>query len=143
MGVHAGRDGKTYILDTQKAPHWSVDLLADDLPRIGIPHLTFVIGDISDTRGASSAQYRKVVRRLAAEVETLVLAGHAAEHGARLAQDLANLVVAPTAFDVANYLDTRQPGVVFLKANSTSQLWRVLDQVTPSAGHPVTSSAGE
>lgn len=143
MGVHTGRDGKTYILDTRKAPHWSVDLLVDDLPRIGFPHLTFVIGDISDTRGASSAQYRKVVRRLAAEVETLVLAGHAAEHGGRLAKDgLDNLVIAPTAFDVAKYLDTRPPGIVFLKANSTSQLWRVLDQVTPSAGQPAPFEAG-
>lgn len=133
MGVHTGRDGKTYILDTHKAPQWSVDMLADDLPRIGIPQLTLVIGDISDTRGASGAQYRKVVRRLAAGVETLVLAGHAAEHGARLGKDeLHNLVIAPTAFDVARYLDTRPPGVVFLKANSTSQLWRILDQVTPS-----------
>jgi len=142
MGVHAGRDGKTYILDTEKAPQWSVDLLADDLPRVGIPHLTFVIGDISDTRGATGAQHRKVVRRLAAEVEKLVLAGHAAEHAARLAKDgLNNLVVAPTAFDVAKYLDTRAPGVVFLKANSTSQLWRVLDQVAPSADLPPSPNA--
>jgi len=134
MNVVAGRDGKTYIVDTQKAPHWSVDVLVDDLQRIAIPHLTFVIGDISDTRGAGSAQYRKLVRRLAAKVETLVLAGRAAEYGAKLAvNDLHNLVVAPTAFDVSRYLDSRPAGVVYLKSNATQQLWRVLDQVTPAA----------
>jgi len=132
MNVVVGQDGKTYILDTQKAPQWSVDLLIDDLPRIAIPNLTFVIGDISDTRGAVSAQYRKLVRRLAAQVETLVLVGRAAEYGAKLAdKDLHNLVVAPTALDVSRYLDSRPPGVVYLKSNKTLQLWRVLDQVTP------------
>jgi transposase-like protein len=33
-----------------------------------------------------------------------------------------NQVVAPTAFDVAKYLDTRPPGVVFFKAYTRSQL---------------------
>jgi len=132
MNVVVGQDGKTYILDTRKAPHWSADMLVDDLPRTAIPHLTFVIGDISDTRGAGSAQYRKLVRRLSAQVETLVLVGRSAEYGAKLAKtELHNLVVAPTAFDVARYLDSRPPGVVYLKSNKTQQLWRVLDQVTP------------
>jgi UDP-N-acetylmuramoyl-tripeptide--D-alanyl-D-alanine ligase len=144
MGIHAGRDGKTYILDTEKAPKWSVDLLVQDLPRMAIPSLTFVLGDLSDVRGGSGAQYRKLVRSLAAEVETLVLVGFAAEYAGRLANsDVGNLVVAPTAFDVANYLDTQPPGVVFLKANSTSQLWRVLDQVTSATGQPATTNAAE
>jgi len=133
MGVHRGRDGKTYIMDTVKAPYWSTELMLEDLPRMAIPSLTFVIGDLSDTRGATGAQYRKLLRRLAGRVETVVLVGRSAEHGAKLQKDgVANLVVAPTAYDVAKYLDTRPPGVVLLKANSTSQLWRVLDQVTPA-----------
>jgi hypothetical protein len=132
MGIHSGRDGKTYIVDVQKAPYWSTEMLVDDLPRMAIPDLTFVIGDISDIRGNSGAQYRKLLRVLAGRVTTLVLAGRAAEYGARLADDgVDNLIVAPTAFDVSRYLDSRPPGVVFLKANKTSQLWRVLEQVTP------------
>ena len=134
MGVHMGRDGKTYIMDTVKAPYWSTELLLEDLPRMAIPSLIFVIGDLSDTRGASSAQYRKLLRRLASLVDTVVIVGRSAEYGAKLKNDeIPGLVIAPTAYDVAKYLDTRPPGVVLLKANTTSQLWRVLDQVTPSA----------
>jgi UDP-N-acetylmuramoyl-tripeptide--D-alanyl-D-alanine ligase len=133
MGVHRGRDGKTYILDTEKAPLWSTELLMADLPRMGIEDLTFVLGDMSDIRNNNSAHYRRVVRELSAKVATVVVAGKAADHAARLRdQGFANIVVAPTAFDVSKYLDTRPPGgVVLLKANSTSQLWRVLEQVTP------------
>lgn len=133
MGVHAGRDGKTYILDTVKAPYWSTELLVDDLPRMAIPGLTFVIGDISDIRTNSGAQYRRLIRRLAVEAETVVLAGRPSTYGSRLgAEGVSNLVVAPTAIDVARYLDSRGPGIVLLKANITSQLWRVLEQVTPA-----------
>ena len=130
MGVHAGRDGKTYILDAIKAPYWSTERLGEDLPQIAIPSLTFVVGDLSDIRNNSSSHYRKLLRRVSAEAETVVLAGRAAEYGAKLSGELDNLVIAPTAYDVATYLDTRPPGVVLIKSNKSLQLWRVLDQVT-------------
>jgi UDP-N-acetylmuramoyl-tripeptide--D-alanyl-D-alanine ligase len=133
MGVHRGRDGKTYILDTQKAPLWSTEKLVDDLPAIGIDDLTFVLGDMSDMTGMAKSRYRRVVRALSERVGTVVVAGKAAHYAAVLSdQGFANVVNAPTAFDVSAWLDTRPPGgVVLLKANKTSQLWRVLDQVTP------------
>jgi len=133
MGVHLGPDGKTYIVDTEKAPMWSLELLIEELPRIGIPNLTFVLGDVSDIRANSGQQYRKLARLLSQRVETLVLAGRAAELGAKvMAEDgFDNIVVAPTAYDVSKYLDAKPPGIVFLKANKSLQLWRVLDQVTP------------
>jgi len=131
MGVRHGRDGKTYIVDTEKAPYWSTEMLVADLPRIAIPDLVFVIADVSDIRGNSGAQYRKLLRALADRVGTLVLAGRSAEYGARLQSEVGNIVIAPTAFDVAGYLDTQPAGtVVYLKAGRASQLWRVLDQVT-------------
>jgi UDP-N-acetylmuramoyl-tripeptide--D-alanyl-D-alanine ligase len=134
MNVVSGPDGKTYIMDAFKAPFWSTQMLIDDLPRIAIPGLIFVIGDISDMRGSSSAQYRKLVRRVAPFVDTVVLAGRSAEHAAKLAHDgVDNLVVAPTAFDVSQYLDSRPPGVVLIKSNKTTRLPLVLKQVTPQA----------
>jgi len=131
LGVHAGGDGMTYILDTEKAPLWSTTMLVDDLPNIAIAGLTFVLGDMSDIRTNSGAQYRRLIRALAPRVPTLVVVGQAATYGARLRGEIANIVVAPTAVDVARYLDEQPPGVVLLKANKTLQLWRVLDQVTP------------
>jgi len=143
MGVHEGPDGKTYILDVRKAPYWSTEMLVDDLPRIAIPHLTFVIGDISDIRSNSGAQYRKMARRLSALAETVVLTGRSAEHAAKLVNEgFTNLVVAPTAFDVSKYLDTRPPGVVYLKSNETARLWHVLTQVTPASARPAAAIAG-
>lgn len=140
MTVLTGPDGKTYILDVRKAPLWSTELLIDDLPRMAIPHLTFVIGDLSDIRSNSSAQYRKLVRRVAPLVETLVLAGRSAEYAARVSQEgISNLVVAPTAFDVAKYLDSRPPGVVYLKSNDNLRLWLVPGQVTPAGEQPRTA----
>ena len=144
MGVHAGRDGKTYIRDTLKAAFWSTEMLVEDLPRMQIEGLTFVLGDLSDNHGAGSgsSRYRRLIRVLAPRVETLVLSGLAAEWGAKVIQEgIPNIVVAPSAFEVSQYLDTRPPGVVLLKANKTSQLWRVLDQVTPfGEGEPADNS---
>ena len=109
----------------------------DDLPRMAIPNLTFVIGDLSDIRSNNSAHYRKLARRLSPLVETVVLAGRSAEQAAKLSQEgITNFVVAPTALDVSRYLDSRPPGVVYLKSNGSLQLWRVLDQVAPAAGPP-------
>lgn len=135
MSVYLGADGKTYILDTQKAPYWSTELLLTDLSRMKIEGLTLVLGEISDVIGSSSGnQYRKLIRRFAEQVETIVLAGRSAEYGARLASELDNVVFAPTAYDVANYLKTRPAGVVMLKSSKALQLWRVADQAMPTAG---------
>jgi UDP-N-acetylmuramoyl-tripeptide--D-alanyl-D-alanine ligase len=132
QGVHEGQDGKTYILDTEKAPYWSTSLLIDDLPNAAIPNLTFVLGDMSDIRTNSGAQYRKLIRVLAERAAHVVLVGRAAEYGARLLEaGVDNIVVAPTAFDVSNYLDRQPPGVVILKANKDVQLHRVLERVMP------------
>ncbi len=132
QGVYLGQDGKTYILDAEKAPYWSTELLVDDLPNMAIPDLTFVLGDMSDIRANSAAQYRKLIRILAERAAHVVLVGRAAEYGAKLRDaGIDNIVVAPTAFDVAKYLDSRPPGVVFLKANKDLQLHRVLERVMP------------
>lgn len=136
MGVHQGRDGKTYIVDTHKAPLWSTELLVEQLPAIGIDDLTFVLGDMSDMTGMAKSRYRRVVRALSERVGTVLVAGGASHYAAVLRdQGFANVVDAPTAFDVSAWLDTRPPGgVVLLKANATSELWRVLEQVTPVGG---------
>lgn len=133
MGVHAGRDGKTYILDTQKAPLWSTEMLANDLPGIGIDDLIFVLGDMSDVRGTAKSQYRRLVRTLSERAGTVVVVGTAAHYGGVVReQGFDNVVVAPTAFDVSAYLDTLPPGrVVMMKCNITSALHLVLEQVTP------------
>jgi len=133
MGVQVGGDGKTYIVDTEKAPMWSVELLIEELSRMAIPNLTFVLGDVSDIRSNSGQQYRKLARLLSARVETLVLAGRSAELGAKVMKEdgFDNIVLAPTAVDVSKYLDAQAPGIVFLKSNKSLQLWRVLDQVAP------------
>ncbi len=134
MGVHAGADGKIYILDTEKAPHWSTMLLVANLPAMAIPGLTFVLGDMSDIMTANGARYREVIKGAARQADTVILTGQAVEHGERLQADLPNLVVAPTAYDVAKFLDSRPPGVVLLKSSGKLQLWRVLEQVTPVGG---------
>ena len=135
MGVHQGKDGKTYVLDTEKAPHWSTLMLLDDLANLGTRELTFVLGDISDIRNSSGRKYRQVLRSLCERVDRVIATGRSAEYVERLNKEgVANLVAAPAAIDVARYLDTQPPGLIILKSSAATQLWRVLDQVTPVAG---------
>ena len=132
MGVHQGADGKTYILDAFKASYWSTVRMVDDLPSYGTREMIFVLGDMSDIGNDSGRKYRKLLRTLCQSVNEVVAAGNSARYVEKLqAQGITNLVEAPTAIDVARYLDTRPPGLVILKSSKNAQLWRVLEQVTP------------
>jgi UDP-N-acetylmuramoyl-tripeptide--D-alanyl-D-alanine ligase len=132
MGVHAGTDGKTYVLDTFKAPHWSILKLIEDLPAWGVGDAIFVLGDMSDMASENGRKYRQVMRALGPLVREVVATGDAARQVEGLvAAGMTNIVAAPTALDVARHLATRPPGLVILKANRTSETWRAFPSPVP------------
>jgi UDP-N-acetylmuramoyl-tripeptide--D-alanyl-D-alanine ligase len=136
MGVRQGADGRTYIDDSQKAPHWSVERLIEELPAWGMQDMIFVLGDMSDMRTDNNKKYRRVLQRLAGIVREVVATGQAARQvPALLAAGVTNVVAAPAVPDVTAYLRTRPPGPVFLKANRPLQLWRVIDNAQPPDGN--------
>jgi UDP-N-acetylmuramoyl-tripeptide--D-alanyl-D-alanine ligase len=125
LGVHAGSDGKTYIVDTTKAPHWSVLLLIKEIRAWQLPDLVVVLGDVSDVRREKARIYRTLLRSFSEFAMEVVATGEAARQVDELrSQGTSNIVAAPTALDVARHLATRPPCVVLLKANSSSQTWR-------------------
>ena len=130
MSVVEGASGRTWVLDTFKAPHWSTALLAGDLAEIGGRGTLFVLGDMSDIRNDASRRYAGIMRTAAASVDRVILAGLATGAGARARREgLANVAAADDLAGVARLIAESPERLVILKANSKQHLEQVVNLV--------------
>lgn len=138
MTVVDGADGRSYVLDTVKAPHWSTRMLAGDLEEIGGKDTMFVLGEMSDMRSGRSRHYAGVARIAAQHADHVVLTGAAAEADKRLRADLLpNLVIAPTLEDAARAIAASPARLVILKGTSGALLRNLpamVDAMSPLEG---------
>lgn len=72
MSVHEVPDGRQFILDAWKAPHWALDTCLSFLETANAPRKTVVFGTLSDVRGNTRKRYEHTARR-ALEVADRVL----------------------------------------------------------------------
>jgi len=80
MSVHRSSRGAWYILDTAKAPYWSVGKVLDQMKDVVAPRKTVVFGSFSDTPGSSSEKYRKKAKEALEVVDRVFLVGRNAMH---------------------------------------------------------------
>jgi UDP-N-acetylmuramoyl-tripeptide--D-alanyl-D-alanine ligase len=138
MSILTGASGRTYVLDTYKAPYWSTQLLADDLVNIGRHDTLFVLGNMSDMRNGRSGNYLKVVRSAATGAGRVILtadAGSAAPRAA--AEGFDNVHAAPDLESVARLIAAAPERLVILKSGDTIPLNRVVALV--EAAHQLQS----
>ena len=130
MSIVEGASGRTYVLDTFKAPLWSTMLLAQDLAEIGGDGTLFVLGDMSDLRNGNTKRYVGVMQRAAAIVDRVILTVGATCAERRARQDgLENVAAAADHAAVASLIASSPERLVILKSNKTGQLDKVVGLV--------------
>ncbi len=75
LSVHRRRGGGRFILDTVKAPLWSMELALSVMADIDAPRKTIIIGTISDTSGTRRKNYAKAARAALAVADRVIFTG--------------------------------------------------------------------
>ena len=128
--VHRTPKGAVYILDTLKAPYWTIPAGLSFVGQAQAPRKTVVVGTISDHAGASSPKYRSVAREALKVADRVVFVGPNAGHVSKLRQDELGekLFVFQTSYQASAFLsDKLSPGeLVYIKASRSDHLERVM-----------------
>lgn len=141
LSVHRDEAGRTFILDTFKAPSWSTRLLIEDLPNIGAGDLTFVLGEISDARNDKGEHYRHHLRAAAGTAAHVVGFGPAANSARRVREQGHGNVHAADTYDEARaLLASLPPGPVLLKSSKLAWLYKICEPCEPPATRPAARS---
>ena len=82
--VHQSRTGAVYLMDSHKAPYWSLPAGLATVAEAEAARKTVVLGTISDYAGARSAKYRKVARDALAIADRVIFVGNQSDSLARL-----------------------------------------------------------
>ena len=134
MSVREGASGRTYVLDTHKAPFWSTAILAEDLREIGGEGTLFVLGDMSDIRNDAGRRYASVTRQAAAQVERMLLIGRAVSAEPRVRREgTENVASAADLPGLARLIADEAERLVILKANTSMHLEKVDELVEANA----------
>ena len=122
--VHGNVGGAAYVLDSAKAPYWTI---ASGLKFVGsasAPRKTIVFGTISDYAGKAGRYYRRVARKALEVADRVVFVGPHSSHVAALRQGNggAKLFAFPTAYQASAFLGLRPlPGeLIYIKASRTT-----------------------
>lgn len=130
MSVRGGASGRTYVLDTHKAPFWSTAILAEDLREIGGEGTLLVLGDMSDIRNDAARRYASVTRQAASQVDRVLLIGRAVSAEPRVRREgIGNVASAADFPGLARLIADGPERLVILKANSSLHLDLVVDLV--------------
>ena len=128
--VHALPDGPIYLLETQKAPLWTIANTMTIMRTAHAPRKTMVIGTVSDYSGKGGETHRKVARMALAVADRVVFVGPQANHVDKLRQgdDRHRLFSFVTSYQAASFLaETAVPNeLIHIKASITDHLERIL-----------------
>lgn len=75
LSVHETPAGATFLLDTRKAPAWTIEAALATLERARAKRKTAVIGTLSDYAGSSGRHYRAAARRALAVADRVYFVG--------------------------------------------------------------------
>jgi UDP-N-acetylmuramoyl-tripeptide--D-alanyl-D-alanine ligase len=128
--VHVKPGGPAYILDTSKAPFWTIANGLSFLSRARAPRKTAVFGTISDYPGAASRRYRRVAREALEVADRVLFVGAQAGHVNKLCQNTpgSNLLVFHSTHEASAFLaeESEPDELVFIKASRRDHLERIM-----------------
>lgn len=138
MTAHPAPSGATFLLDTRKAPVWTVEASLRVLEQARARRKIIVIGTLSDYRGAAARHYRRVARRALEIAEHVYFVGPAAQ---RVRKEVPvngdrDLRLFETVWELHEFLHGRLgPGdVVLVKSSRVDHLERLFEaRVGPHA----------
>jgi UDP-N-acetylmuramoyl-tripeptide--D-alanyl-D-alanine ligase len=121
--VHAVPGGPVYLLETQKAPLWTIANTMTMMRTARAPRKTMVIGTVSDYSGKGGETHRKVARMALDVADRVVFVGPQANHVDKLRRgDSEDRVFSfVTSYQAAAFLaETATPGeLIHIKASIT------------------------
>jgi UDP-N-acetylmuramoyl-tripeptide--D-alanyl-D-alanine ligase len=128
--VHSVPDGPAYILETHKAPLWTIANSMTLMRNARAPRKTMVIGTVSDYSGKGSETHRKVARLALDVADRVIFVGPQAGHVSKLRQgDVKDRLFAfVTSYQAAAFLaeDTVAGELIQIKASITDHLERIM-----------------
>jgi UDP-N-acetylmuramoyl-tripeptide--D-alanyl-D-alanine ligase len=128
--VHANPGGPVYVLDTQKAPLWTIAAGLAFVAEAKAPRKTVVFGTISDYGGASGPKYRKLARQALDVADRVIFVGPNAGRASRLLRDgalRARLFTFQTSYQASAFLaDGFSEELIYIKASTTDHLERIM-----------------
>ena len=128
--VHSLRDGPDYILDTQKAPVWTIPHCLNFLSNARAPRKTMVIGTLSDYPGGGSVMYRKVARQALEVADRVIFVGPNAGYVSKLRTGGVEnrLFDFMTSFQAASFINEAPIAreLIYFKASAKDHLERIM-----------------
>jgi UDP-N-acetylmuramoyl-tripeptide--D-alanyl-D-alanine ligase len=129
--VHATRGGPVYVLDTRKAPFWTIASALAFVEPAQAPRKTMVFGTISDYPGSAGAKYRRVARDALKAADRAVFVGPNASHIRKLVDQpelRERLFMFQSSWQASAFLAHQPlPGeLIFVKASIVDHLERIM-----------------
>jgi len=128
--VHSMPDGPDYVLETQKAPLWTIANSMAFMRAARAPRKTMVVGTVSDYSGKGGETHRKVARQALEVADRVVFVGPQASHVDRLRQSefRDRLYTFETSFQASALVaQTAIAGeLIYIKASITDHLERIM-----------------
>ncbi len=82
--VHLRDDGASFVLDSHKAPYWTIVEGLNFVKSVSAPRKTIMFGTISDYPGAAGPRYRRIAREALEVADRVIFVGSHAGHIDRL-----------------------------------------------------------
>jgi UDP-N-acetylmuramoyl-tripeptide--D-alanyl-D-alanine ligase len=119
--VHQSRYGAAYVLDSIKAPYWTIPSGLRFVRQAAASRKTIVLGTISDYSGKAGRRYRQIARDALAVADRVVFVGPHSSHIQRLRQgeERGKLFAFQTAYEASDFLSREPlPGeLIYIKAS--------------------------
>jgi UDP-N-acetylmuramoyl-tripeptide--D-alanyl-D-alanine ligase len=127
--VHTRSDGASYVLDSYKAPYWTIAEGLTFMRQAAAPRKTVVFGNISHHPGKGGHTYRSVAKDALAVADRVVFVGPNAAHIDKLqGKEREKLFGFQTSYEASAFLSSDPtPGeLIYVKAGIRDHLERVM-----------------
>ncbi len=122
------KNGVTVVLDTFKAPNWSIPTSMEIVKAAEAPHKIAVIGTISDYQGTSRTRYRRAAEAALDAADEVIFYGPQSERIRRLLPQHPGRLFAITEFeDLRSDLENRlgRGSLLYIKSSGADHLERI------------------
>ncbi len=126
--VHPVPNGPVFVLDSTKAPLWTMASSFAFLEMARATRKTLILGTLSDYAGRGSQRYRKVARQALAIADRVIFVGRQAGHVDKLRAEAGDrLSIFSTAYQADRFVaqQSKENELILVKASPTDHLERI------------------
>lgn len=129
--VHPRDDGGFFVLDSHKAPYWTIVEGLTFVKSVSAPRKTIIFGTISDYPGAAGPRYRRVAREALEVADRVIFVGPHAGHIDRLLRrgiGTDRLFGFQTTYQASQFIDRDEIAgeLIYVKASISQHLERIM-----------------